>query len=1403
MYFCFFFSFTAGIIFSRRKELYQIGPGVTREDVASVWQPIRVAPFQTNNKLEVDLIMTDRPYIDTGTKSSLKLQCSLTVPLKFFESKNFNHNNKTFSIKDGAKKAKTIYLYYKSLGYDFLPKEENNILDSNSFPGSIEKTISYPIYIFANHQSAVCRNPLTFNLKFLTIVLVITFMIIGITYYYYTNLPVPLDNCYFVKSDGTPLSPPVYPYRKVIQNYLSQHAPITENISVGKFEEIPDYYFARIIPIRSYFYLIICQEAEPAVKINSKMSSITIHKKMSVSDQIEPIDVTATSDFSTKQITLKFKLDQEDCDIVINPKQGISLPCGRHVFHLHYFHQLALHLLFAKDNSNRTLFDKNFFTELIRDVVDTFNYSGMVIYKGNDANFRIYAEFYSDETAKNNMNLYAQQINKNQIIGPFAKTVDKHRLTGVRLHICGVYYMVLASISTQHFVIRSTERAFIAHFAYYLLFNHLLNVRKQIKRIQHFNKLIESCKFTNIFCTTKDFFVKNEGTVCGLKGREIQQLNLPSQQLVNDPKLGWIVSWKHTSFDPVYDQDITIVVTQDLNCYFSLCSRLQTQYKEEIEAMKMFGFVLSGSDWPKLIKELGFPTEKAELPKFQDILHHNDLMISEIKRNSIPTFVKLRQYDGTNAIYLTMCPSSRNVFLRFNDFNKIQSITCDFIPFEGTGDKFAFWCVDPVTDSIFAILSDPLILENHKWQNVSDIISLVQPQDRKVFTENYLLLMKKKSNFVKFNVRMALSDTVRTYSMTIQLSSNCVVFIHTHCFNQSNELTDNLVEMTQLVDIGMLYSNVLVWFFNDESDEERIYSAMPIAHKPFYMNWTTIEMNIAAEDQARLTEQLKATLEGKSIVDIEVPVMFDRVRWCMLRGQRSKKGQVMGILVDLTELKSLSEQAEMQKHRAEEANSAKSRFLANMSHEIRTPLNGMSGLLELLEGTKIPEQSLGIVKCIRTSFTKLLELLNDTLDLAKIDQKKMIPQRVIFQTFDTLLPIILLLEQRTWDTNIKFFVNVDPAMPLLLEGDPHFLARIVNNLISTSLKYTDEGSSEIAFSCENDKVIVHLKDTGIGLLPEEEEVLFEPFPQLASTVRASRGMGASFALMKEMIDLIDGSVSWTTSVNNGMDFRIEIGFPAISNPYIPASIKQKKFEILVLVKHLFTDGIVQQYCDFYGLKLIQKSSQASNMLRLVIFEKNPVNMREVRAIISRYSQTKAILVSPKKVNLKFDDVMVVRLSEFWMKFHEFYIQYVLAEMKKEQETGPSDDFTILVAEDNAMNQLVIQKLLEKMGIKNKIVENGSLAVECLKNGEHFNVVFMDHHMPVMDGPEASREIRKLSNENANIPIIAMTASIMKEDEDECIASGMNDFVSKPVSIPKLTAAVKFAANCPFNKMPHK
>ena len=509
---------------------------------------------------------------------------------------------------------------------------------------------------------------------------------------------------------------------------------------------------------------------------------------------------------------------------------------------------------------------------------------------------------------------------------------------------------------------------------------------------------------------------------------------------------------------------------------------------------------------------------------------------------------------------------------------------------------------------------------------------------------------------------------------------------------------------------------------------------------------------------------------------------------------------------------------------AEDMAQAKSDFLANMSHEIRTPMNGVLGMLGLLQDMSLDEKAQGYIDTAYGSANMLLNVINDILDISKIESGKLDIESINFDLRKALEDTTDLLFNIAHEKSIVLHCYLPPDIKTYVQGDMLRIQQVLNNLMNNAIKFTHEGEVSVIVSCvstqeeaENKiRLRFEVVDTGIGIPIEKQESLFQAFTQAdTSTSREYGGTGLGLTISKSLVQMMGGEIGVTSKVGVGSTFWFELLFemaqtvekveavtPSLKGLRI-LIIDDKETNCLILesyLKVLNAEIAVANSGKAGRIILDQASDQGKPFDILLLDMQLPTDPSDKVAETIRKDkenkQLKIILLSSMSIDTETNlhehyDLMLnkpVRQSYLYDAIATVRTDAVRVpiESKKPKSTLLELTGNILLVDDSKTNQYVGRETLSKLGLDYEIAVNGVEAVEARKKGK-FDAILMDCQMPVMDGFEATHEIRKYEEDKGKdeIPIIALTANAMKGDRDKCIAAGMNDYLSKPYTVKSL------------------
>ena len=553
--------------------------------------------------------------------------------------------------------------------------------------------------------------------------------------------------------------------------------------------------------------------------------------------------------------------------------------------------------------------------------------------------------------------------------------------------------------------------------------------------------------------------------------------------------------------------------------------------------------------------------------------------------------------------------------------------------------------------------------------------------------------------------------------------------------------------------------------------------------------------------------------------------------------------RVFMAVIDITAMVDVHNRLKAAKIEAEAASRAKTQFLANMSHEIRTPMNGILGMLEIAMMADLPPEQIDHLKLAKTSADNLLSILNDILDLSKIEAKKLSLQAVEFEPSEVITGAARLLSVTAWRKGVELVAAVDPQLTPTLIGDPVRLKQVLFNLLSNAVKFTDEGEIQIQITREEgaaagfERVKFVCSDTGIGIPAKHLDRLFKSFTQAdEATTRKYGGTGLGLAISAKLVEMMGGSIHVDSKEGRGSTFSFVIDFPHPKEPgsalSLPPDLPVK--QVLLAEEHELSNRVTRMYLEALGLRVIDVPLQTmqTDAIKKLKKEIKTAGQPEDQLALVSGSSTKldeVLMQFSGDTLLSRIPVVVTCYSPECVDFRGRLAKYKIrrsiekpvsqsdlnsvlrelfsfdgteAEHLNGSQIQPTEAFdeivpTVLIAEDNDINMQVVTDFFEHKQWNLIPCRNGKEALEkFLSHSSHIDAVLMDIQMPVMDGYDAIRKLRTEAGEaGARVPIVAMTAYAMSSDRERCYQAGADDYVTKPIpSMEKLALLLERTIN---------
>ena len=564
-------------------------------------------------------------------------------------------------------------------------------------------------------------------------------------------------------------------------------------------------------------------------------------------------------------------------------------------------------------------------------------------------------------------------------------------------------------------------------------------------------------------------------------------------------------------------------------------------------------------------------------------------------------------------------------------------------------------------------------------------------------------------------------------------------------------------------------------------------------------------------------------------------------RWTMTtkvpyRGEDGEIAGIIGIGRDVTRLK-LSE-AELIKARiqAEAASRAKSEFLANMSHEIRTPLNGVIGMTELALDTDLTPEPRDYLETVKLSADSLLNVINDILDFSKIEAGKIDLESIEFDIRECIETTLRTLVLRAEEKDLELLCDIAPEMPTIVRGDPSRLRQILFNLVGNAIKFTSEGQVALAVEAEREEgggSVLHftVADTGIGVPKHKQTLIFDAFTQAdASTTREFGGTGLGLTITSRLVAMMDGKIWVDSEPGKGSEFhftaRVGVGGAAASQ--LPAGFPEgilRGARVLVVDDNQTNRRILDRLLTRWGMRPVcvesgeaalaelNSAPASSDPYRLILTDMHMPGMDGftlVEKIRGGPGLATATIMMLSSAGCRGDMARCQRLGLFASltkpvrqnelrgaiaraldrRQPQLGVSREVAPSAERRAPAPGTALDVLLAEDNAINQRLATRLLQKRGHRVTVVGNGREAADLLERSS-YDLVLMDVQMPLLDGIAATTLIREREKgTGSHQPIVAITAYAAKGDQDRCLAAGMDGYLSKPIRPEELDALLQ-------------
>ena len=616
----------------------------------------------------------------------------------------------------------------------------------------------------------------------------------------------------------------------------------------------------------------------------------------------------------------------------------------------------------------------------------------------------------------------------------------------------------------------------------------------------------------------------------------------------------------------------------------------------------------------------------------------------------------------------------------------------------------------------------------------------------------------------------------------------------------------------------------------------RVVGANPAFERITGLRWDQVrgrrlpELVPHPDDQRALERFLESVEEGAATVaELRFRGRSAGDTWLRISGTiagEEAAGRMILVAEDVTEAVRAREAQERARADAEAVARAKSAFLASMSHEIRTPMNGILGMLELVMDTDLTDEQLRALRVVKSSADGLLRILNDILDVSKIEAGQLDLESVVFSLPEVANDAAQVFGGQAASKGVELVVGMGEDVPDFVRGDPTRLRQVLSNLVSNAVKFTDEGEvvlsvQRVGGDDETARVRFSVRDTGIGIAEEHREAIFSEFVQAdQSTTRVYGGTGLGLAISRRLVELMGGHLDLVSAPGEGSEFSFTVEFPVatgVRRPRTTSTATLTGKRVLVVDDNATARQVASEALKRAGARVDEADSAAGALERMRAAagdaQYDAVVLDHLMPNGDGFELAEAVVADPSLRHVKLIMLTSSAASSERARARELGVGAYLSKpvarddllkavgavlstdappggerrlITEESLHWGARDLSILLAEDNAVNQQVALALLGKRGYRVDLVENGYDAWQAVKKGA-YDVVLMDIQMPRMDGLEAARRIREEGY--TDLPIIALTAHAFQEERQRTVEAGMNDFLAKPFKPDELYAVI--------------
>lgn len=835
------------------------------------------------------------------------------------------------------------------------------------------------------------------------------------------------------------------------------------------------------------------------------------------------------------------------------------------------------------------------------------------------------------------------------------------------------------------------------------------------------------------------------------------------------------IHFKKFSYDIVNSHFTTVFVEDVTSISSNKASPSGISYDD---AVKLLGFhrVLDETNIlsPSLVNELGYSNPAQGL---NELRISKDTIKFEYPITNFYLF-RLKNSDGASVWYSSLVlpygMTNNKYILNIDNITRKQNIYTQKISDSlliTLNNNFVFYSIDSTTKDIIFRIGHYMF----EFGNFYDVCNRIHRDKMSDFMLAFDTFMSSNLKQFKQRVPICIENRYIVYDITITKINDCTInatLLNVDNFNDSCNL---LSEINSDISLAFSNSKIIQWSFVD-SESHSLPNIILNSNEPIVINESSLQRSLKKGEFEKLNNTFRECMRTGKPFEVTVSIFLDIERHLVFRGFRSEnKNELYGIYFDCTNAKNKENELWGKIDSFLDSNFIKTMNIAKLTHEARASSSCMFSIIELLLNTNLLGEEKTSLMRSQNLFFDLLELLNNVLDLEKIEQRKMNCSSSLFSPISVVEQVYQKFYHKVDRSKIFIDLVCEPSTPLIYNGDSYILKRCIENILSNAYKYTIKGSIIIYInSNERENFVISVTDTGCGISDEKQSYIRNLGTKNLSFLE-DHTYGLGIKLIVSLLNLVQGELYFRSKLNSGSTFTLVFPYDPAYYPYIPRKLRESGRSVIDLTGRIL-DTNIRKYMKFYGISEITEEQIDDKTLFILTNDDKTVAL--ARELKKKAPSAFLLFQCSNAMQPQPSDFGRIETPHFPSRARSQILNgfffHTYAQQKKK-----TSDISVLAADDNPTNRSILEKILLCLGYKFEIVSNGYEVLLRLAK-RNFDILLIGQDMPILDGLTCTRTIRQSNADYKNIPIIALIASSSLEDQKLCIESGMNDFVSKPI-----------------------